>query len=220
MPAKRSKSSGARVAANRTPIVWTVFIGAMAAVTGLLALNDAQAPAGFLLTSVDVVGAKPGGESIFTLDQPLDRQRWTGIVIHHLGEPAGDAESIHRQHLSMGYQGLGYHFLIGNGNGLGDGVVHVGYRWDRQQPGAHVLGRSEVAAQHNQHSIAICLVGNGDRRPFTDQQMARLTNLVQRLQAQLNIPGEQVRLHRELVPHTTSPGKFFAAAQFREQLLD
>src|SRR5207249_11104331 len=128
--------------------------------TGLLALRDrlwiSGPDAGFLLTNLETVGEKPtaAGDPIFQLKSPLDRQRWTGIVIHHLGEPAGDADSVTRKHLSYGYKGLGYHFLIGNGNGLGDGVVHVGYRWNEQLPGAHVLGPAGTA--HNQHSIGIC----------------------------------------------------------------
>jgi hypothetical protein len=224
---KRKKSSFSIVASlsRRTGIVWAVFLGGMTTVTALLlAMQNGQPQPGFLLTSVEVVGnhkaAGTASDSIFQIATKLDQNRWSGIAIHHSGEPAGDADSINRQHVSLGYQGLGYHFLIGNGNGLGDGVIHVGYRWNQQQPGAHVLGRTELASHHNQRSIAICLVGNGDRRSFTERQMTQLANLVQRLQSQLNIPADQVYLHRDLVPQTTSPGKLFSAAQFREQLLD
>ena len=189
----------------------------MTTVTGLLAMKNGQSHSGFLLTSVDVLGGKSACDSIFEIARPLDRQRWTGIVIHHSGEPAGDADSIAREHLNLGYQGLGYHFLIGNGNGLGDGVVHVGYRWNEQLPGAHVFGPK--GAFHNQHSIAICLIGNGDRRQFTDRQMAQLVSLVQQLQTELHIPAKNVCLHRDLTAQTSSPGTFFAAARLQEQLL-
>ena len=37
------------------------------------------------------------------------------------GARAGDAERVHRLHLSYGYQGLGYHFLIG-----ADGQIYEG----------------------------------------------------------------------------------------------
>jgi N-acetyl-anhydromuramyl-L-alanine amidase AmpD len=77
-----------------------------------------------------------------------------------------------------------------------------------------------MAAVHNQRSIAICLIGNGDRRGFTDRQMAQLVNLVRQLQAKLDIPASSVRLHRDLSSGTSSPGRFFTAAQFHEQLLD
>lgn len=198
-------------------IVWVTFLTAISAVTSLLALQSPQRASGFLLTNIDSVGANSDdADPIFHLARPLDRQRWTGIVVHHSGEPAGDADSIARKHLALGYQGLGYHFLIGNGNGLGDGVIHVGYRWNEQLPGAHVSG--PLGDLHNQRSIAICMIGNGDRRPFTDRQIAQLVNLVQRLQKQLDIPAKNVHLHRDLFGQTSSPGNFFAAARFHEQL--
>jgi len=217
VPAKRSKKSSLAKPSRRTQIVWVTFLTAITAVTGLLAMQSPQRASGFLLTTIDTVGSlSDETDPILHLDKPLDRQRWTGVVIHHSGEPAGDADSITRKHLAVGYQGLGYHFLIGNGNGLGDGVIHVGYRWNEQLPGAHVSGPNGDA--HNQRSIAICLIGNGDRRPFTDRQLAQLANLVQRLQLQLDISARNVHLHRDLFDQTTSPGNFFAAARLHEQL--
>jgi hypothetical protein len=218
MPATRTKPSRHSSFSRRTKIVWAVFFVSITAVTALLAMRDAQVRSGFVLTSIDTVGVRTSHDSVFKTARPLDRQRWNSIVINHLGEPAGDAESVTRKHLSMGYKGLGYHFLIGNGNGLGDGIVHVGYRWNQQLPGAHVIGAK--GAQYNERAVAICLIGNGDRRPFTDRQMAQLVSLVQRLQAELNIPAKSVYLHRELARETSSPGKFFPWAQFREQLLN
>jgi len=222
----RTHSTSKRLspAGRRTAIVWTVFIGAMTSVGGLLAIRDKAAisgpGAGFLLTNIDAVGDKSptASDSVFQLKAVLDRQRWTGIVIHHSGEPAGDADSLTRKHISYGYKGLGYHFLIGNGKRLGDGMVHVGYRWDEQLPGAHVLG--PAGAAHNQHSIGICLIGNGDRHGFTDAQMTQLVSLVRRLQRQLHIPARQVYLHHDLASQTTSPGRLFPEAEFRQQLLD
>ena len=184
-------------------------------------LKDAPTHGGVPLTtlsafadpSVSVDNADP----IFELTTDLEQHQWTGIVIHHLGEPAATMQSIHRRHIQNGYQGLGYHFVIGNGNGLGNGDVHIGYRWTNQLPGAHVVG--DTGTLHNQHSIAICLVGDGDRRPFTPDQMKNLVRLVQRLQHRLDIPSEAVFLHRELAGHVKSPGRFFAAAELQEGLL-
>jgi hypothetical protein len=124
---------------------------------------------------------------------------------------------VHRQHLGYGYQGLGYHFLIGNGNGLGDGVVHVGYRWNLQLPGAHTTGPQ--MDWHNQRSIGVCLIGNGDRRPFTPRQIQNLTVLVEQLQRELDIPADRVSLHRDVAPGISSPGRFFPEGKLREALL-
>lgn len=192
----------------------------MTLVTGILALGQSGSRSGFVAASVTTFGGgqnADGLDAVFQIEAPLDRQRWDGIVIHHLGEPAGDAEYIHRLHTSYGYQGLGYHFVIGNGNGMGDGVIHVGYRWNEQLPGAHVMG--PAGREHNQHSIGICLVGNGDRRAFTDNQLRQLVLLVRALQRELSIPADHVYLHRDLARGTNSPGRMFPAAELREQLL-
>jgi N-acetyl-anhydromuramyl-L-alanine amidase AmpD len=211
----------------------------MGAVTGLLALGDrsafpgfqavrtarlepipaargVSAPTGARGVSVTSTGAQR--DPILRIDRPLDRSRWRSIVIHDSGEPAGDAESIRRLHLSHGYRMMGYHFLIGNGNGLGDGVVHVGERWIRQVPGWHAVGPD--AQWHNNHSIAICLVGNGDRRPMTGRQITQLVSLISRLQRELDIPAGAVHLHRDIARGlTTSPGAFFAADELEQGLL-
>ena len=65
------------------------------------------------------------------------RRTWKYIVIHHSATDSGSAASFDRSHRKRGWDGLGYHFVIGNGRGTGDGVVEVGYRWTRQVTGAH-----------------------------------------------------------------------------------
>jgi hypothetical protein len=218
LPAKRRSSSVSRAAARRTRLVWITFLGAVGLVSAVLGtFSGSRTSPGFLLTNVEVLGQPTGADAVFQTQRPLDRQRWNSIVIHHSSEPAGDVESLTRQHLASGLKGLGYHFVIGNGHGLGDGVVHVGYRWIDQLPGAHVTGPNQE--QYNERSIAICLVGNGDRRPFTDRQMAQLVTLVQRLQSELGIAGRNVYLHRDLSRATASPGRFFPTAWLQEQLL-
>jgi hypothetical protein len=198
--------------------VWGTFALAIAAVTTVLAIaREPNARPGFLLTNVDVLGRSNEGDPVFQTRRSLDRQRWNSIVIHHSGGPAGDAETLTREHLASGLKGLGYHFVIGNGNGMGDGVVHVGYRWIDQLPGAHVSGPQQN--EYNERSIAICLVGNGDKRAFNDRQLAQLVSLVQRLQAELNIPARNVYLHRDLSRVTSSPGRFFPSAWLQDQLL-
>jgi hypothetical protein len=214
---KRSTSWTDRIN-RRTRVVWASFIGMMTFVTGVLMLSNGDGPpSGYLAANVGTVGEVIAGDPLFQIQAPVDADRWDSIVIHDLGQPAGDAEMIHRVHRSYGYQGLGYHFVIGNGNGLGDGVVHVGYRWNEQLPGVHVAG--PMGDYYNRHAIGICLVGNGDRRPFTEQQMNHLIRLVQRLQRELDIPSNQVFLHRDLFDGVSSPGRYFEAGRLEEQLL-
>jgi hypothetical protein len=213
----KRKTSKPAAANRRTKTVWGAFVGAMAVMTGVLTLADGGPRAGFAATAIEPIHGQAGGDPVTPPTAPLDRARWSGIVIHHSALPAGDPDSMHRLHQGYGYQGLGYHFLIGNGHGMDDGAVHVGYRWAQQLPGAHSLGPD--SEQHNQHSIGICLIGNGDRREFTPAQVAKLIDLVQGLQRELNIPASAVRLHRDLAPGQTSPGRFFPAAALQEQLV-
>lgn len=202
---------------RRTHVVWGCFLASMAGVTGLLALGDHRAGPGFPAANTTVFGQQPGDDPIFRTTAPLSG-RWKAIIVHHSGEPAGDAESMRRLHESYGYRKMGYHFLIGNGNGMGDGVVHVGERWIAQETGWHAVGPE--AAYYNQNAIAICLVGNGDRRGFTDRQMSQLISLVRRLQREFNIPPSAVRLHRDVAPGlTSSPGARFPVARLEQQLL-
>ncbi len=203
---------------RRTAAVWCSFVAMVTLVGGVLALTDSATPrTGFLAANIEQYGESAQVDPVFLIDAPLDRQRWTGIIIHHLGLPAADADAIHHLHRSYGYQGLGYHFIIGNGRGLGDGAVHVGYRWNDQLPGVHTAGPD--ADHHNQRSIGICLVGDGDRQPFSEKQLENLIRLVQRLQRELAIPADRVFLHRDVNDRTVDPGRHFAEARFREQLL-
>ena len=214
--------------------VWASFVGGMTAVAGILLAGDRGAPSVHAAVSVTVDGLSPATDSSLILPRdakPISGQ-WQAIVIHHSATPAGDSITLNRQHTASGLSGLGYHFVIGNGQGLGDGLVEVGYRWNRQLAGAHVAGATATesrngldrtslstadADQYNRHSIGICMIGNGNRREFTDRQIHELITLVRALQAQFGIPGSAVYLHSDL-SKVTSPGKFFPTAEFEAQI--
>lgn len=201
----------------------------MALACGVLLLGDADGPRA--VPAMSAIAVDTTAEGILPREAALDRARWTAIVIHHSATPAGDAGSIARMHAAAGLDGLGYHFVVGNGQGLPDGHVEAGPRWNRQQPGAHVQaptprsgGIRRVASagistdELNRHAIAICLIGNGDRRPFTDRQMHELGSLVRRIQTALDIPSDRVFLHSD-VAGTTSPGRFFPVSSFEGSIL-
>lgn len=191
----------------------------MTIVMTLLGVVGGDRPGGYLIATNLGSISETAQDPLLAALAPGAPERWDGIVIHHLGLPAGDAERVHRMHVEYGYQGLGYHFLVGNGNGLGDGIIHVGYRWNDQLAGAHVAQVVPDNQRFNARTVGICLVGNGNRRPFSDDQMRSLVVLVRNLQEVLGISGDQVHLHRDLASELTSPGEYFPAARFREQLL-
>lgn len=213
----RGKKKSASVSA-RSRIVWGAFMAAMTTVGGLFwVLQGGPAPRldGLSLPAMVAAAGPSSIEAVFKTRAPIAGQRWQAIVIHHSGSMHGSAATIEAQHRAMNLSGLGYHFVIGNGSGLDDGEVNVGYRWLDQLPGAHVAGPN--GDWYNRNSIGICLVGDGRRRPYTEMQMRRLVQLVSALSEQLGIPADKVYLHSDLA-QTDDPGRLFPEAAFREQL--
>ena len=136
-------------------------------------------------------------------------------MIHHSGLSHGDASQLDLLHRKQGlHGGLGYHFVIGNGDGAGDGAVQVSHRWRNQLNAVH----GDVPQWYDRHAIAICLIGNGDRSAPTALQMQQLIRLTIALQKRLKISPEKVLMHANL-SDSTSPGLRFPASQFRRQLI-
>jgi len=207
--AKRSSDAASPPINKRTLTIWVALLAAMSIGSGILIALEPRpmAPVGGLALSA--VDRQPDAlEAIFRTTSPLTPERWRQIVVHHSGQNMGDARSIGQLHQALGYGGLSYHFVIGNGDGAGDGVIQVGYRWMRQQDSVYAPRR-----------IAICLVGNGDQVPPTEAQMEQLIRLVTALQVRLGIDREDVRLHAELAD-VTSPGRYFPDQRFAAALPD
>ncbi|MHC4696431.1 MAG: peptidoglycan recognition protein family protein [Planctomycetota bacterium] len=141
--------------------------------------------------------------------------RWTTIVIHHSATVNGGARPFDRFHRKKGWDGLGYHFVIGNGTDTPDGVVEVGARWHRQQHGAHCKTRSNY---YNEHGIGICLVGDFTKTKPSGKQYASLTRLVQFLTDRCGIAPERVTTHGVVTGETECPGRHFRLAKLRRSL--
>lgn len=154
------------------------------------------------------------------LQRELDRIRvrsgWTHIVIHHSGTARGNAQDMdryHRDHRRM-VNGLGYHFVIGNGQGMADGEIAIGPRWIAQQDGGHLASPAQ-----NRYSIGICLVGNFDQTKPTARQMEQLRALVRYLQDRVGIPSSRVTTHTLInVRPTRCPGRHFPTEAFIRSL--
>lgn len=143
----------------------------------------------------------------------VDAREWRHIVLHHTATDSGSVERIHESHIAKGWLGIGYHFLIGNGNGMADGVVEPTFRWRQQLHGAHA-GKDE----YNQHGIGICLVGNFQETNPTEGQLAAVKQLVAALRGEYSIPSSRVIGHNE-VKATACPGQNFPLAQVSQSSL-
>ena len=199
---------------KRAHLVWATLAASMTGVTGLLSLLADQRPAAPAAAALDATAEATDAVDA-AVAHDADAMAFTGIVIHHSGGNQGSADTIRQNHEAQGLKGLGYHFVIGNGRGAADGSIQTGERWDAQLPGAHVVGPNSLAL--NSTTIGICLVGNGDARPFTDAQLASLVKLVRELQDRYDIPGAAVLLHRDVAP-TASPGRLFPEFGFETRL--
>jgi len=71
------------------------------------------------------------------LEPEVASRHWKYIVFHHTATSSGDLASIDEEHRqrkdSQGkpWLGIGYHFLIGNGDGMADGLIEPTFRWPR-----------------------------------------------------------------------------------------
>lgn len=146
-------------------------------------------------------------------------REWRHIVIHHTATSQGSVESIHETHLKRKdnngnpWMGIGYHFVIGNGDGMDDGAIEPTFRWREQLHGAHA-GNNE----YNQHGIGVVLVGNFEKTSPSTQQLSAVKRLVTFLKEEYHIPAEQIVGHDE-VKTTACPGQFFPLAEVRESTL-
>ena len=130
-------------------------------------------------------------------------REWRHIVIHHTASSKDSLDSIHQAHLKRGWEGVGYHFVIGNGNGMKDGEIEPTFRWRTQMHGAHA-GNEE----YNQHGIGICLVGNFEETNPSAAQLAAVKKLVGVLKQEYAIKSDKVVGHKT-VKATACPGKNF-----------
>jgi hypothetical protein len=165
------------------------------------------------LPSSPTLPAQPGYPSANPWKTSVAPRDWKFIVIHHTASSSGSVESIHEAHLQRKdkagnpWLGIGYHFVIGNGNGLGDGAIEPTFRWREQMHGAHA-GNDE----YNQKGIGIVLVGNFEEQSPSPAQVAAVKRLVATLKSAYHIPADQVLGHGD-VKATACPGKYFPLAE-------
>ncbi len=195
------------------------------AVASLNAIND---PSRIHPNQVLLVPTRPDArvpeslaERIVALTQTprgVKHRPWRTIVIHHSATTSDNARTINDFHTNVrGWpNGLGYHFIIGNGSRTPDGWIEAGPRWAKQQAGAHAKSPQN---RMNEIGIGICLVGNFEKTRPTEAQMEALAALVRRLRQRERIPRRNVIGHRDVIEgYTVCPGRHFSIERLREML--
>lgn len=155
--------------------------------------------------------AQPGRAAPFLRrwDAETTGREWKYIVLHHTATNRGSVESIHEAHLQRkdkngnNWMGIGYHFVIGNGNGMADGAVEPTFRWREQLHGAHAGSKD-----YNDHGIGIVLIGNFEQAPPSRAQLVAVKQLVGSLKATYGITSNNVVGHGA-VKATACPGQYF-----------
>lgn len=156
-----------------------------------------------------------------TLQRAIDRApvrvgRWRYIVIHHSGVDTGTLKAMDQYHRRVRHMenGIAYHFVIGNGSGMGDGEISTTRRWTWQLDGGHL-----ASASQDKVALGICLVGNFDQRPPSTRQMESLRVLTEALLVRCRLTPAAVKTHQQInVVHTRCPGTKFPTSRFISSL--
>ena len=200
------RSRQRRRRSRRTPGVLLLIIGISALGVWLFGLR----PAGKTPTGVP---ADPKAEARWMPEKKSPR--WTCIVIHHSASEAGGADRFDDWHRQRGWDGLGYHFVVGNGSDTADGQVEVGSRWVAQKHGAHCKTDDDY---YNQHGIGVCLVGDFDRHRPAEPQLQSVRRLVTFLCREFDIPPDRIFTHGGVTGETKCPGKHFNVEALRKSV--
>ncbi len=142
--------------------------------------------------------------------------RWKCVVVHHSGSDKSTPQGMRDWHVNgRGWDALGYHFVIGNGQGYPDGKVYVGERWPKQMHGAHCKTKSNF---YNDHGIGICLIGDLNKHKPTAKQEAALANLLAFLSQKCGIPKSKIHTHGGVTHATECPGRHFSLTKVIGQM--
>lgn len=117
-----------------------------------------------------------------------NKRRIDKIVVHCSASPQGrgdDAKDIDRWHTEIGWDGIGYHYVV-----LEDGTIQKG-RWI-DKAGSHAKG-------HNGNTIGICRIGGWQgKHDATMEQKYSLTALCELLKDEYRLSTSDIIGHKEL----------------------
>lgn len=138
-------------------------------------------------------------EKSYTWNGQLVRRSGTHYIILHHRAGDGSVDSIHAQHLSQTWAGIGYHFYVRK-----DGTIYRGRPID--VIGAHCHG-------WNGDSVGICFEGNFETDKMTPAQLKAGQELITYLKTLY--PKAEVLRHKDF-EKTACPGKNFPFEEMKK----
>lgn len=149
-------------------------------------------------------------------------RRWRYIAIHHSGSSIGDIALLRRVHRERQPKDpvdeIPYHFVIGNGNGLGLGEVVATDRWHLGLWGAHL---SASNMDRNFRGIGVCLIGNFEAAEVSELQFQAAVSLTRGLVQRYGISPDRLAPHGRIAGESTlCPGRHFPIDRFRQSVFE
>ena len=146
--------------------------------------------------------------------------RWEHIVIHHSAGNFGTIEflqEVHRERQDGDpIDAIPYHYVIGNGNGLGMGEVASDWRKEFDIWGTHVSANN---IRRNFLGLGICLIGNFEETDVPAPQFEALVALTKSLMRRYEITADNVEYHGKIPGESTKcPGRKFPFERFRQSI--
>lgn len=147
-------------------------------------------------------------------------RRWKYIVVHHSAGQFGTIEFLQEVHRDRQpgdpIDAIPYHYVIGNGNGLGLGEVASDWRKEYDIWGTHLSARNSL---RNFLGLGICLVGNFEEDAVPKAQFNALVTLTKELMGRYDIPPSNVLGHGLIEGESTKcPGSHFPFDAFKHAI--
>lgn len=124
------------------------------------------------------------------------------IVLHNSGASTGTVEGIHNYHLSLGWAGCAYHFVV-----YKNGEIHKGRPLWAMGGHTHTWG----------NTVGVCFIGNYESsdRVMPKKQLDAGKKLLRWLRVEY--PKAQMRGHRQMPNNATAcPGKYFPTKEITD----
>jgi hypothetical protein len=163
---------------KRTFFVLASLVASMTVGALLLMVLDQQNPTAGAYSLASYLRLDPVEDAAFRpiMVQPA---AWNRVEVYYSRTTSGNAQDLAVVSSLRGTPRADFHFVIGNGKGVGDGQIQYTDNWTKQLTDNGI--------------IRICVVADLYNSPATDYQIRRTTALVDALSRKFNIKTQYIR---------------------------